>query len=383
MQNCMQTLRSAMAAMPVFFAAAIFTSTGQTTQEDKELYRSRIDSAFWRNDFLIQQDSSARYTAVWVQKAAILGAIMDDADLQERFKQLDLQVEYSKALKQAQKLDKNKEYELAIETHLVSSTIDLTHIALHAMENARLYKSVADAEKAVEHLDLALENYKLTGSSQKMVDKHWAEEGLSWQWLRFYKGVCLRMAKKMVEAENEYLSMIKLGWQEPTLFLETADLQDKSDKREEALKTLALGQDKLPGNAAIACALTKLYIKTDQLKKAQATIKPFDNELGMNAEVAMTKALVYEKKGDLKKADAILKAVYNSDKNEVIIQTTYARYLMRKATNAEKMDAEEFAQQAYTLIDKAIELSPSNEDLKEELASIKFRFPKVKKEEQD
>lgn len=382
LQNCVQTPSGTKLFFCLIFGLFHLVTYSQTIT-DRSDYRNRIDSLFQKNEYQIQEDSSSQLTRVWMDRANILASIMEDVELKEKYKQIDFQVEYSRTLRQALKLDKKKEYKEAIETNFASSTIDLANLALVAMENARRYKSVADAEKAVELFELSLSDYKQTGSSQKVVDDFWKNDGLNWQWMRFYKGVSLRMAEKKGDAENEYTGLIKLGWYQSPVFLETADLQLEVGKNEEAQKTLIMGHDKLPGNISIACALTRLYLKTDQLKKAQLLIKPYDNELGNNAELVMTKALVYEKKGDLKKADALMKAVYQSDNHEVIINTTYAGYLMRKASNAEKFDAEEFAQLAYNLIHKASELSPNNEELKIELDAIKFKYPKVRLEEND
>jgi len=98
--------------------------------------------------------------------------------------------------------------------------------------------------------------------------------------------------------------------------------------------------------------------------------------------VALTTALIYEKKGDYKKADSFFKALYKSDPNEVEINKTYAAYLMRKAANADKMDAQELAQQAYNLLATTVDLSPHNVEIKQEWQGIKTKFPKVYKLEE-
>ena len=86
---------------------------------------------------------------------------------------------------------------------------------------------------------------------------------------------------------------------------------------------------------------------------------------------------------NFKKADVLYKALVKSDKYEVNINYNYASYLMRKAGTAEKMDAEEFAQDAYNLLASAIDLAPNREEFVNEWKNIKIKFPKVEKEESE
>ncbi len=369
-------------AWTIIFLLAFFQGFSQSQKPDQEKYRNQTDGLFKVATALCEGDSTKNQAWSWVLKSNMMMAILEDAILKEKYKNLDLHLEISSALNQAIKLDKKKEYLSACQNALASNTIDISNLALSAMENAKRFKSKEDADKAISLISLCLENYKETGKSQKLVDRFWAEEKLDWRWLRFYKAVCMRMAGQNDNAEKEYGTLLKMGWNEPTLICEFADFQTKNAKQEETKKILENGFAVHPENPEIACMLTRYYLDTDQLKKAQATIKPLDGLLRTNARVAITKALVYEKKGDYKKADAIFKAVLQSDKFEVETNREFAGYLIRKAANSDKSDAEEFAQQAYNLMARAMELSPANEGLKSEWQSIKTKYPKVYKEEE-
>ena len=370
--------------MAAFLIPAIsFTCQSQDAQTDLERYRTRTDSLFQVAVDLCSIDSTSKMASSWLLKANSLSGIMDDPELKERYKSLDLHTEYALALNNVLKFDKKNEFRASTENNLAISTLDLCNLGLASLENSRKYHSKADAEQAAAYFYECLESYKSTGSSQAVVDNFWREENLDWKWVQFYKGVSERMAGNLKEAADGYGILVKLGWKEPVIFLESADLQNSNGKSEEAEKILIRGSELHPENPSIACALTKVYLKNDKLKKAQSVIKPFDRALGNNFEVAMTKALVYEKKGDLKKADVLMKAVYKADPNEVTINQIYAGYLLRKAISSDKLDSEEFSQLAYNLIDKASDLAPNNESLKVQLVEIKTRYPKVFKEDQE
>ena len=349
----------------------------QTQNPDIERYRAQLDSTYLKARSLCDADSTGKLAKNWVSLSNAFTAIMDESELKEKYRHLDFQMETSKILKQALKLDKKGEFLQSIQSTLAFNIIDLSNMGLASMEAGRKHNSVADAEKAIELFALCLDDYKETGSAQKIVDSYWKEEDLDWKWIRFYKAVCLRMAKKESEAEKEYQTLIKLGWTVPIVFLELSNLQIENSKLDEAIKTLVLGNEQNVEDIKIACNLAKIYVKTDQLKKAQALMKDFIHHRGENVEVALTTALVYEKKGDFKKADAFFKAIYKSDPNEVVINQTYAGYLLRKALAADKMDAEEYAQQAYNLLSHAIDLSPNNVLIQNEWAGVKTKYPKV------
>jgi len=367
----------------IFSILILFSGSLVVAQNSPDLtfFRSQIDSLYKVSEKLCNADSTSKLASSWVLKSNSILAIMDDAELKERYSNLDLQVESARALIRITELDKNNQYRLATETNLATSTIDLSNLGRESLEASRKFNSSADAERSSEYFQLCLETYKLTGASQKVVDNFWREESISWQWIRFFKAVASRKSGRSDFAEKEYSTLIKIGWEEPVVFLELADLYTKSGKAEEAQKTLVNAYEKLPENIPLACTLAKLYLSTDQLKKAQAVIKPFDHQLGYNAELVLTKALIYEKRGDFKKADAMFKAVHKSDPNEVHINSIYAGYLMRKTKGAEPFDAEEFAQLAYTLMHQASELSPQNSDLLQKRDDIKKKYPKVKLEE--
>jgi len=381
MQNCLQTRLVPKLFSLVFLFAAAGHLKAQSGGSETLVFEQKVDSLFQASQLQIQDEVSSQSAEVWVQRGNILSQISENDGLKEKYKNIDFQSELSKAWNTAQKLDRKNEWKKAIETGLVASTVDLYNQGLEAMENARKFKSVGDGEKAEELFRMAFENYRKTGSKQYLVDEIWRGAGVNWKWVRFYHGLSLRQAQRYADAETEYQSLVKLGWDEPIVHLELADLQNSSNKSDEALKTLQKAHSQYTGNVAIACALTRLYLQLDKLKPAMALIKQFDYQLGNNPELVLTKALVYEKKGDLKKADALFKALYEFDKYEVKTNVSYAAYLMRKAANAEKMDAEEFAQLAFNLIEKSADLSPGNDELKIERDAIKFRFPKVFREE--
>lgn len=381
MQNCKQTMVRQTILLSLAFFGVSFTCRSQDSLSADELYRSRIELLFRTSDALCKADSTSKLASSWMMKANSLSGIMDDAQLKEQHKNLNLQTEYAMALHQILKFDKKGEFRGATENSLAVCVIDLCNLGLNAMTNARQYRSEADAEQAVAWFNECLEGYKACGQGQALVHDYWRSENLGWQWIQFYKAVSNRMANNLDEAGKEYQVLLKLGWKEPVLFLEAADLQAGVGKAEDAEKILLNAHTLHPENAAIACALTRIYLKNDKLKKAQKLIKPFDNVLGNNFEVALTKALVYERKGDLKKADALMKAVLKADANEVIINQTYAEYLLRKASSSDKLDAEEFSQLAYNLLDKALEMSPNNDNLRVMLADTKAKYPKVYKED--
>jgi predicted Zn-dependent protease len=359
-----------------------FESKAQIQIPDLERYRAQLDSSYILARQICDSDSTGKIAKNWITLSNAFAAVMDESELKEKYQHLDFQLETSRILKQALKLDKSGEYLPVIQSALALNTIDLSNIALASMETARNYKSEPDAFKAIELFALCLEYYKETGNCQGTVDSYWKEEDLDWKWIRFYKAVSMRMAKKVAEAEKEYQILVKLGWNVPVVFLELANLQLETAKVEDATKTLILGNELNPNDPKIACQLSRIYLETDRLKKAQELMKNFTNLRSENVEVALTTALIYEKKGDFKKADSFFKALYKSDPNEVEINKTYAAYLMRKAANADKMDAQELAQQAYNLLATTVDLSPHNVEIQQEWLGIKTKFPKVYKVEE-
>jgi len=383
MQNSFQTrVKSTL----LFLSLIFFFQSGakaQRSTSDLTVYRAQIDSLYQVAEKLCKGDSTSIQASSWVLKSNTLLAIMDDAQLKEKYKETDLYVESAKALTRIIELDKKGEFRMATESNLATSTIDLSNLGREALELSKRYNSPADAEKAASLFQLCLETYKLTGKSQSVVDRYWAEEQMTWEWIRFYKSVAYRKADKPDVAEKEYNTLIKIGWTNPVVFLELADLYKKSGKGDEAKKILEQGNLLHPENIPVACALARLYIEADEVKKAMVILKPLDQNLGSNSELVLTKALVYEKKADFKKAEALFKALQKSDPNEVQINSTYAGYLMRKAKTAEAFDAEELANHAYALYHHASELSPENKSILFELVEIKRKYPKVKLEEQE
>ena len=381
MQNSFQTrVKSTL----LFFSLVFFFQIGanaQRTTPDLTRYRAQIDSVYQVAERLCKGDSTGIQASSWVLKSNTLLAILDDAQLKEKYKETDLHVESAKALTRIVELDKKGEFSMATESNLATSTIDLSNLGREALELSKRYNSPADAEKAASLFQLCLETYKLTGESQSVVDRYWAEEQMTWEWIRFYKSVAYRKADKLDVAEMEYNTLIKMGWTNPVVFLELADLYKKAGKSEESKKILEQGNTLHPENIPVACALTQIYIEEDQVKKALVILKPLDQFLGSNSELVLTKALVYEKKADFKKAEMLFKALYKSDPNEVQINSVYAGYLMRKAKAAEAFDAEELANQAYALYHHASELSPENKSLLFELEEIKRKYPKVRLED--
>lgn len=381
MQNWLQTL-----AVPKLMRFSLllyisFPVFSQTESVDSEHFENLTDSLFQVNQSLIMDDSASKVPAVWVSRGDLLSQIANNSNLAEKYKSIDFQLEISNTWSRAIKIDRKGEWKSAIETGLAASAIDLYNLGLASMENARKFKSVGDAERAEELFRMSMESYKKAGSKQGLVDQYWFEVSANWKWLRFYHGMSLRMAERLADAENEYAFLAKMEWDEPVLFIELADLQRQAGKSEEGIKTLQKAHIRFSGNVPIACALTRMYLAEDKMKQAMATIKKFDADLGNHPELVLTKALVYEKKGDIKKADAMFKALYQFDKYEVQTNVAYAAYLIRKAKTADKMDAQEFAQLAFNLIEKASDLSPSNDELKIERDAIKFQYPKVHRDE--
>jgi hypothetical protein len=362
-----------------------FTSTGVNAQvgQDFQQFRQRTDSLFKAANALCKQDSTGRKASNWMNKATALQAIIDDAELREKYKELDLHIELAQALGKASENDVEGMFAGSTSNGLAAITQVLADLGKQALLASQRFDSPLDAEKAVQYFQECLEAYKHCGKTQNQVDAAWKNIGISWQWIRFYKAVAYRKSGKEDLAEKEYSTLIKMGWDEPQVFLELADLFRSTGKMEEVQKILLQGIEKKSANIPLNCALTRHYLQTDQLKKAMAQIKPFDAWLGYNSNLVLTKALVYEKKGDLKKADALFKALHKSDPHEVEINSEYAAYLIRKAKNSEAFDAEEFADKAYNLMHHASELSPENATIISEMASIKSRYPKVKIEKND
>lgn len=350
---------------------------------DFTAYRNQVDSLFRAVDGLCKSDSGQRSAVNWLQRINALQAIREDADLRERYNNLDLHLEISSSLQRLADLDRAAKFSQALESASVSNTLELAILGKQALEEAYRFKSAGDAEKAVNYFSACLEGYKNCGKSQSSVDQIWKDQRLSWQWIRFYKAVSYRIMAQDEAAEKELNILIKTGWTEPQAYLELADVYQKQKKEDEMVKTYMAGLEKNPENIPLACKLTRYYVLTDQLKKAQALIKPFDPQLGENAELVLTKALVYEKKGDIKKAESLLKAAYKSDRYEVLINTEYAAFLLRKAGNSEAFDAESYAQQAYNMLYQATELSPSNTALQADLKTIKSKYPKVYVEKEE
>jgi hypothetical protein len=383
MQNSFQTRVKSTLLFSALIFFYQFGANAQRITPDLAVYRTQIDSLYQVAEKLCKGDSTGNQASSWVLKSNTILAILDDAQLKEKYKETDLYVESAKALTRIVELDKKGDFRMATESNLATSTIDLSNLGREALELSKRYNSPADAEKAASLFQLCLETYKLTGKSQSVVDRYWAEEGMTWEWIRFYKAVAYRKANKQDVAEKEYNTLIKIGWTNPVVFLELADLYLKSGKRDEEKKILEQGFLLHNENIPVACALSRIYIEEDQVKKAMAILKPLDQNLGSNSELVLTKALVYEKKADFKKAEALFKALYKSDPNEVQINSAYAGYLMRKARNSEAFDAEDLANQAYALYHHASELSPENKSLLYELVEIKRKYPKVRLEESD
>jgi len=381
MQNSFQSRVKSTLLFLTFVFFFYFGANAQRSTSDLTVYRAQIDSLYQVAETLCKGDSTGIQASSWVLKSNTLLAIMDDAQLKEKYKETDLHVESAKALRRIVELDKKGEYIMATESNLATSTIDLSNLGREALEISKRYNSPADAEKAASLFQLCLETYKLTGKSQAVVDRYWAEEDMTWEWIRFYKSVAYRKADKPDVAEKEYNTLIKIGWTNSVVFLELADLFKKSGRAEDARKILEQGYALHPENIPVACALARSYIEEDQVKKALIILKPFDQNLGSSSELVLTKALVYEKKADFKKADAFFKALYKSDPNEVEINSTYAGYLMRKAKTAEAFDAEELANKAFALYHHASELSPQNKTLLVEMEEIKRKYPKVRLED--
>lgn len=369
--------------LAVLFAALLSQPSLAQKNNDFTAYRNQIDSLFRVADALCQSDSGKRSAVNWLQRLNSLQAIREDADLRERFNSLDIHLEISRTLQRLADLDRAARFASALESASVSNTLELAILGRQALEEAYRFQSAGDAEKAVNYFSACLEGYKNCGKSQQSVEQVWKDQRLSWQWIRFYKAVSYRIMGQDEAAEKELNTLIKTGWIEPQAYLELADVYQKQKKEDEMVKTYLAGLEKNPTNIPLACKLTRYYVLTDQLKKAQALIKPFDSQLGENAELVLTKALVYEKKGDIKKAESLLKAAYKSDPYEVLINTEYAAFLLRKAGNSDAFDAESFAQQAYNMVYQASELSPSNSNLKSELKVIKSKYPKVYLEKQE
>lgn len=381
MQNSFQTrVKSTLLFLALVFCFQ-FGANAQRSTSDLTVYRAQIDSLYQVAERLCKGDSTGKLASPWVLKSNTLLAIMDDAQLKEKYKETDLHVESAKALTRIVELDKTGEYRMATESNLATSTIDLSNLGREALEISKRYNSPADAEKAASLFQLCLETYKLSGKSQTVVDRYWAEEDMTWEWIRFYKAVSYRKADKPDVAEKEYNTLIKIGWTNPLVFLELADLYKKTGKVEDARKLLEKGNVLHSENIPVACALARIYIEEDQVKKAMAILKPLDQNLGSNSELVLTKALVYEKKADFKKAEVLFKALHKSDPNEVQTNSVYAGFLMRKAKNAEAFDAEDLANKAYALYHHASELSPENKSLLVEMEEIKRKYPKVRLED--
>ncbi len=378
MRSNIQTQRKSTLLFLVLVFAGFQTTYGKSFSSDQVHFQMRIDSLFQVSEQLCKNDSTAKIASSWVMRIKILNNISEDPDLTERYRNLDIHTEKLLALNKIRDLDKKNEFREFREEGYAKNAMELSNLGLEVLEASKKFNSAADAERAAEYFRLCLAAYKNTGKSQPVVDRFWKEGKLDWQWIRFYKAVALRKSGKKDIAQKEYGILINIGWKEPLVYLEMADLLAKDSKVNETQKILVQGNATLPDNIPLACALTRFYLETDQNKKAWEVIKPFDQHLQSNSELVLTKALVYEKKGDIKKADALFNAVYNSDPNEVEINSLYARYLLRKAKNAGLMEVDDIAQKAYDLVKHASLLSPENTSLKTELSSIKSKYPKVK-----
>lgn len=358
----------------IFLLAPALSCRAQLVQN---LSRQQTDSLFQQVDVKSQTDTSGGRTALLALRAELLFRILDDPQLKQKYSGLDLHAEIARALLKLAASDKEQQFRGMVESGLAGITLDLANLGLEDLINSQKFSSPADAERAALRLGLCLSAYTETGNSQTLVDRSWKEDGLSWQWIRFYKAVANRKAGKGSLAAKEYGVLLNLGWGEPALYMEWASLMEENQKPEDALKLLLNGNIRNPEHIGLACRLARLQLARDQIKRAQATLRPYEPQMGFNTELVITRALIYEKKGDYKKADVLFKAVYQSDPNEVRINEEYAHYLIRKAVGAEKMDAEAFAQLAYNLLRRASDLSPFNENLKTMLTGVKNRYPMV------
>jgi len=275
MQNRFSLFEMRVIILSILSLVFYIESKAQTQIPDLERYRAQLDSSYILARQICNSDSTGKIAKNWLTLSNAFAAVMDESELKEKYQHLDFQLETSRILKQALKLDKSGEYLPVIQSALALNTIDLSNIALASMETARKYKSEPDAIKAIELFAFCLEDYKETGNSQGTVDSYWKEEDLDWKWIRFYKAVSMRMAKKVAEAEKEYQTLVKLGWNVPVVFLELANLQLETAKVEDATKTLILGNELNPNDPKIACQLSRIYLEPDRLKKAQELMKNF------------------------------------------------------------------------------------------------------------
>lgn len=361
-------------------SASIFS---QSTISGGERYRTSTDSLYQYYTEFVQADSSKNLAFAHLKRAEYLGSIKEDGVLREKYKHLDFNFEISNTLRKALLADNKNRLTAGIQEAMATNTIELSQRAFQAMQNSVLYKSSSDAQEAVLLFDRCLEDYKNTGSSQGLVDDFWQSENQDWRWIHFYRAVSLRLAAENEKASKEYQKLLAQKWQQAVLYHEYGNFLLSQGKAEEAAKIWESGLELFPKNSKLAVSLVQFYLQQDQLKKAQKVLAKFESEVPYQPELAISKALWYEKKGNIKKSDALFKAVFQSDKNEVYINRYYANYLLRRANLSDPSDAGEFAQQAYNLLLRASDLSPSNSELVSLAAEVKSKYPKVYREEEN
>ena len=372
--------------MPIFFGGfLLFCSSPESLGQSKEdLENKKItesDSVFNQSSRACLDPVASQKPETWYHRARALGNILDDPTLMARHSQEDIASETANALLMLRALDATQQFRHYTEPGLAGICIDLGNSGIHSLENARLYDSPEDARIACQLLEKAMECYKLTGESKSVVDHEWKKHSLDLDWLRFFSGVAYRKAGDQTRASQIYDALYAEKWPKAAFYLEAANLAESLGLNADALAMLKTGQQQMPGNIDLGCALVSLYLKDDKMNEARSEIRKLEmnQQSQYHPEYAYAQGAFFEKKGDYKKANACYQIPYLADPNEVSSIRRYASFLIRQAGLAETSNPQELAGKAFQMLQNAQKLSPENAVIEKELEQILVKFPDLRK----
>lgn len=373
-------------ALPIFFGSLllIFSSGSSFSQSKEDLENKKIaesDSLFNQTLRACLDPAASQKSETWFNRARALSNIMDDPTLMARHSQADIPSETANALLMLRALDGPQQYRHYTEPSLAGICLDLGNAAIHSIENARLYDSPEDARIACELIDKAMECYRLTGASKPVVENEWKKHGLDFNWFRFFSGVAYRKAGDKTRASQIYDGLYQEKWPKAAFFLEASNLADSLGLIADAVEILKTGQQQIPGNIDMSCALVSLYLRQEKFNEAKAELRKLDlnQQSQYHPEYAYAQGAYFEKKGDVKKADACYQIPYNADPNEVSGIRRYASFLMRQARSPETSGPGDLAAKALQMLRHAKELSPENSSIEKEIEEILKNFPEAGK----
>lgn len=364
----------------LFCAIVTYAQKGKVTQAQSFFTSGKLDEAKKLIDEAIVHETCVNFDKAHFLKGQIYQGIFE-SPLTD-YKKLDpnaLDVAWE-AYQKVIQLDEKQKYTKKLQTQYANLVIDYTNKAVE-FYNANNYNDALLAFKKV--LDIEKSPYV----NSTTVDTA----------IIFNAGVAAQRAGNLPEAEKYYKETLKYNYEAARTYAMLANVLKEQKKEEEAVTYLHKGYELYPNDPYMLVELINYYLLGGEPQKAEIYLDAAIKQDPTNASFYRAKGTLYEKMEEPAKAEAMYKKAVEIDPKDFAAQYNLGNLKLNEVAAyhtkvRDIVDVNEYNKELEKVVagyasvipyfEKALELSPDDQNTLATLKALYFRLRNTSEEYQ-